>query len=142
MRRAGALLVLLACAGCTLPQAQSRVAGALDVLATMIEPAYSFAVDTCLLGEESIVRGVQAGQLTPDQRAAEMGALRKRCDQITEGFARIRELHVQAAAFTNSGHAEEAWQFVREIQAQVQALPAQQQRGDPPLSPAGKQTEP
>jgi hypothetical protein len=117
MAREAALTLLLmlvyACAADT--TADTRVRTALDVFAQVIDPAYSVAMDSCIVPQEIAVAEAEAGLATVDHARQTIERVRARCGRVREGFETIRLHHDQAVRSVEAGKLDQAEQILEQI---------------------------
>lgn len=89
--------------GCTSAFSQQTAETTLNVMAEVIDPAYAAATDMCLGKQTSVVKTLEAQQITPAQAQALIGAIRADCDRVEAHFERIRQLH-EAAKLAYKAH--------------------------------------
>lgn len=104
-------VVFIACGvllGCTAAQTDSGVRTALDALATVVEPAYAFAVDACVARQSLIAAAAERREITARQADEEMEPVRQKCQLMRRTFDGIRVRHEEARVFVEDGKLEQA----------------------------------
>ena len=116
VRDAALMLLLLLVSGCAGDTtADTRVRTALDVLAQVIDPAYSVAMDSCIVPQEIAVAEAEAGLATVDHARQTIERVRARCGRVREGFETIRLHHEQAVRSVEAGQLDQAAQILEQI---------------------------
>jgi len=118
------LLLLLAYACATDTHVDTRVRSALDVLAQVIDPAYSLAMDGCIARQEVATAEAESGLATVEHAQATIAQVRVRCDRVREGFETIRIHHEQAVRSVEAGELEQAEHILEQIRLDWAALRA------------------
>lgn len=95
-----------------------RVRASLDLLAVVIDPAYSFAIDACVSRQTLIVEEMEADKLTVEAGKLKLGKVRTACHATRRAFDAIRLHHDKAADFLASGDLERAEQRIQQIRAE------------------------
>jgi soluble cytochrome b562 len=114
------LTLALACAADA--TADTRARTALDVLAQVIDPAYSVAMDGCLAPQQVAVAQAESGLVTVEQARTVIDKVRQRCEHVREGFETIRHHHEQAVRSVEAGELDQAQQLLEQIRADWLAL--------------------
>jgi len=106
LKHAAVALSALALSCCT-PETthETRVRSALDWVALAVDPAYSFAVDSCNAMKADAVTRFERGS---DQARDEYNQLDARCDEVKNAFAQIRTGHARAVGLVEAGKVAEA----------------------------------
>lgn len=102
--------------------AEARVRGALNVSAPPIDAAYGFAMEACILREETIAQAAEKGALTVEAARAQLVPVRARCDRARQGFELLRNAHDAARAAVDDGDVAAAEQWIRALQRQWDAF--------------------
>jgi hypothetical protein len=108
---------------CSMGKADTHVKTALDVFAEVIDPAYSVAMDSCIVPQEVAVAQAEVGLATAGQASAVIAQVRARCARVREGFEAIRLHHDQARRFVESGELDRAERLLEQIRSDWQQLP-------------------
>jgi hypothetical protein len=116
------LLLLFAYACAADATADTRVRTALDVLAQVIDPAYSVAMDGCIVPQQVAVAQAEAGLVTLEHAQATIDHVRARCESVREGFEQIRYHHEQAVKSADAGELDQAQLLLEQIRADWTAL--------------------
>jgi hypothetical protein len=109
--------------------AEVRVRSALDLLADVVDPSYSFAVDSCIAQEGDAVRRAEAGS---DQAGDEYRAIKARCAVVKDTFEQIRLAHDRAREHVEAGAIDRAESELARIRSYWTALRAGQTGGKTP----------
>lgn len=116
------LCLMVGCVAGDRSAADTRVRTALDILAQVIDPAYSVAMDGCAAPQEVATARAEAGLTTAAAARAVIDQVRARCDQVREGFETIRLHHDEARRSVASGELGRAEKLLEQIRADWVAL--------------------
>jgi tRNA A37 methylthiotransferase MiaB len=116
------LLLMLVYACATDTHADTRVRTALDVLAQVIDPAYSVAMDGCIARQEIATAEAESGLVTLEHAQATIAQVRVRCERVRDGFETIRIHHDQAVRSVEAGKLDQAELLLEQIRADWSAL--------------------
>jgi hypothetical protein len=108
---------------CSLGSAGTHVRTTLDVLAGVVDPAYSVAMDGCIASQEVAVAQAEVGISSAEQAGAVIARVRARCDRVRAGFETIRLHHDEARRFVEAGELDQAEKLLEQIQADWRELP-------------------
>jgi len=108
---------------CSLGSASTHVRTTLDVLAGVVDPAYSVAMDGCIASQEVAVAQAEVGISSAEQAGAVIARVRARCDWVRAGFETIRLHHDEARRFVEAGELDQAERLLEQIQADWRELP-------------------
>lgn len=122
-----ALVLGAACA--TQPGAlEPRVRASLDVLLEVVDPAYRWATDDCLLRErEASARAVAGEQGAREQYVR----IKERCHDVRDAFRELRKAHGRAADLVEAGAIEDAERELERVRTLWRALRAGEDGGVP-----------
>lgn len=100
----------------------AKVRSALDTVALFVDPAYAFAVDSCIARERLVADNVEAGKTSPDAGVAELRDIRTKCHATRRAFDQIRSAHTEAVRLVEAGELERAEAVLGDIRNRVNEL--------------------
>lgn len=98
--------------------AEARVRGAINVSGVPIDAAYGFAMEACILREETIAQSAEKGAITVDAARAQLVPVRAQCDRARHGFELLRNAHDAARVAVEAGDVAAAERWISALQKQ------------------------
>lgn len=95
--------LIAATPACSHKQNVVRIEATLDAVARAVDPAYEFAVDSCIVRQTLVVQAVEAKEVTPLVADSQIATLRSRCARVRAAFEIIRRSHDEARRLIEEG---------------------------------------